>query len=147
ALHKILRRMLEECNRLSTIPEALDTVSVSAADAFQIGLDPVAEETLPPPADPEAVELLGWLELPLDDSPALAVTSFNEGFVPQSSHADAFLPDRLRRELGLLHNERRYARDAYAASVLCHTRRELRLIFARQNTNEDPMQPSRLVFA
>ena len=118
-LHSIFRRLLEECERLDDLPERLDALALSAADAFEVALGPLADEALPPPADAEAVEILGWLELPLDDSRALVVTSFNEGFVPQSAGADAFLPDRLRRELGLLHNERRYARDAYAACVLC----------------------------
>lgn len=147
ALHRTLSKMLTECDRLSEAPEALDSVSVSAADAFRIVMKPLGQEYLPPPADPDALEILGWLELPLDDAPALAVTSFNEGFVPKSTGADAFLPDRLRRELNVLHNERRYARDAYATCVLCHSRPELRVIFARRDTRDEPMQPSRLLFA
>jgi hypothetical protein len=146
-LDRTIRRILDECDQLDSVPEALDTVSFSAADAFQIALAALASQALPPPADPGAVEILGWLELPLDDSLALVVTSFNEGFVPKSTGAEAFLPDRLRRELGLLHNERRYARDAYAASVLCHSRQELRVLLARQDTNKDPLRPSRLIFA
>ena len=124
-LHRTLGKLLGACDMLDDIPEALDTASVSAADAFQVAMGPLGDEALPPPADPQAVEILGWLELPLDDSRALVVTSFNEGLVPQSASADAFLPDRLRRELGLLHNDRRYARDAYATSVLCRGREEL----------------------
>jgi ATP-dependent helicase/nuclease subunit B len=146
-LHRTLCKILAECDRLGTLPEALDTQSLPAADAFQVALGPLAREALPPPADPDAVEILGWLELPLDDARALVVTSFNEGFVPQSTGADAFLPDRLRRELGLLHNERRYARDAYATSVLCQSREKLRVLFARRDADNNPLQPSRLVFA
>ncbi|HEV3258406.1 MAG TPA: PD-(D/E)XK nuclease family protein [Gemmataceae bacterium] len=146
-LHRTMLRILNECDQLGSIPEALDTVPLPAADAFQIALGPLADETLPPPVDSEAVEILGWLELPLDDSRALIITSFNEGFVPKSTGADAFLPDRLRRELGLLDNERRYARDAYATSVLCQSRAELRVLFARRDTQKDPLQPSRLIFA
>jgi hypothetical protein len=146
-LHRTIRRILAECDRLAAIPEALDMPSLAAADAFQIALGPLVDETLPPPADPDAIEILGWLELPLDDAPALVVTSFSEGFVPKSASADAFLPDRLRRELGLLHNERRYARDAYATSVLCQSRKELGVLFSRRNITNDPLQPSRLVFA
>jgi ATP-dependent helicase/nuclease subunit B len=147
ALHRTIRRILDECDRLSSVPKALDSLALSAADAFQVALGPLAQESLPPPADPEAVEILGWLELPLDDSKALLVTSFNEGFVPQSTGSDAFLPDRLRRELGLMHNERRYARDAYATSVLCHSREELRVLVARRDAEKNPLHPSRLLFA
>src|SRR6516164_7349943 len=45
---------------------------------------------------------------------------------------------------------RRYARDAYAASVLCHSREELRVVFARmtrRDAQDNPLQPSRLLFA
>lgn len=146
-LHRTIRCILTACDQLDAVPEPLDTLALPAADAFQIALGPLGKEALPPLANPDAIEILGWLELPLDDSAALVVTSFNEGFVPKATGADAFLPDRLRRELGLLHNERRYARDAYAASVLCHSRGELRVLFARRDTMNDPLQPSRLVFA
>jgi hypothetical protein len=146
-LHKAFLRILAECDRLGSIPEALDTESWPAVDALQIAFSRLADEALPPPAAPEAVEILGWLELPLDDSRALIVTSFNEGFVPKSTGADPFLPDRFRRELGLLNNERRYARDAYATCVLCHSGKELRVLFARRDAEDNPCQPSRLVFA
>jgi ATP-dependent helicase/nuclease subunit B len=146
-LHRTIRGVLAACDRLESLPEALDRASLPAADAFTVGFGPLADESLPPPPDLDAVEILGWLELPLDDSRALVVTSFNEGFVPKSTGADAFLPDRLRQELGLLHNERRYARDAYAASVLCRPSQELRVLLARRDTQKDPLQPSRLVFA
>ena len=146
-LYRTLRKLLQECDRLSAAPAAIDTATFSAADALRLALDSWRDEFLPPGADADAVEILGWLELPLDDAPALVVTSFNEGFVPKSAGADAFLPDRLRRELNLLHNERRYARDAYAVNVLCHSRRDLRVLFARRDTKKDPLQPSRLLFA
>jgi RecB family exonuclease len=147
ALHKAILGILGVCDQLHSLPEALDTVPLTAGDAFRIALGPLADEHLPPPAGPDAIEILGWLELPLDDSKALVVTSFNEGFVAKSSTSDPFLPDRLRRELGLLHNERRYARDAYATSVICHSRQELHIVFARRDTKGEPLQPSRLVFA
>lgn len=146
-LHRTLSKMLAACEEVASVPEALDTAVLSAVDAFHFVLGPLANEPLPPPADPLAVEILGWLELPLDDAPALVVTSFNEGFVPKSAGADAFLPDRLRRELQVLHNDRRYARDAYAACVLCHGREDFRVIFARRDPQNDPLHPSRLLFA
>ena len=145
-MHGTLARIVEECAKLDDLPDALDIESMPAEDAFRVALGPLADTYLPPPVDADAVEILGWLELPLDDAPALVVTLFNEGFVPQSAGSDAFLPDRLRRELGLLHNERRYARDAYASCVLTHSRSELRVLFARHDTANNPLQPSRLLF-
>jgi hypothetical protein len=90
--------------------------------------------------------MLGWLDLPLDDAPAVLVTTFNEGFVPGSITADAFLPNRLRQSLGLLHNDRRLARDAYALSVLCAARPTLGVIVARRDPEDNPLVPSRLLF-
>lgn len=70
----------------------------------------MSDEPVPPEPTSDAVELLGWLELPLDDTQAAIVTSFNEGFVPTSLNSDLFLPNGLRRRLGLNDNARRYAR-------------------------------------
>src|SRR5205085_3926100 len=74
------------------------------------------------------------------------VTTFNEGWVPSSSTADAYLPNRLREALGLMHNDRRLARDAYALSLLCASRRELKVIVARRDSQGNPLAPSRLLF-
>jgi RecB family exonuclease len=121
--------------------------SVPAATALHLLLRDVGNEPLPSPADPEAVEMLGWLELPLDDAPALVATNFNEGFVPQSVNADPFLPDQLRTRLGIVDNRRRYARDAYALSLLLHSRKCVRLIAGRRDRRGDPLAPSRLLLA
>lgn len=120
--------------------------SVTSADALRWALDAVAGQQLAPPADADAVELLGWLELPLDDAPALIVTTLNEGHVPKSSTSDLFLPDSLRKALGLDDNIRRYARDAYALSVLAASR-DLQIIVGRRDADGYPLAPSRLLFA
>src|SRR5207253_1358555 len=73
-LFRTMSRIIEECDKLDAVPAALDTMSLSAADAFRIVLGPLADEALPPPANADAVEILGWLELPLDDSRAVIVT-------------------------------------------------------------------------
>ena len=130
----------------TTIPEPLMPV-VSAADALELTLSQLQKSTIPAPVDPAAIELVGWLELPLDDAPALVVCSFNEGFVPSSTGSDMFLPDRLRMRLGLQDNRRRYARDAYSLCVLLETREQIDLIVGRKNADGDPLAPSRLLFA
>jgi RecB family exonuclease len=128
------------------IPRAL-LPNVDAAGAVQITLRQLQGATIIPAVDPEAVELLGWLELPLDDTPALIVCSFNEGCVPSSVNSDVFLPNSLRNHMGLQDNARRYARDAYALSALLASRSSVDLISARRNSDGDPLAPSRLLFA
>lgn len=130
----------------SSVPRDLSPL-VRAADAIQWVLDQASASTVPPPIHAEAIEILGWLELPLDDAPALIVTGLNDGLVPESVNADLFLPNTLRRQLGLLDNARRYARDAYALSALLRSRAELDLIVGRRSAEGDPLLPSRLLFA
>jgi ATP-dependent helicase/nuclease subunit B len=66
----------------------------------------------PEPED-AVIDLEGWLELPWNDAPFLIVTGMNDGSVPATRLSDVFLPDSLRRELGLRHDADRLARDAY----------------------------------
>jgi ATP-dependent helicase/nuclease subunit B len=147
--HRYLLKALEHLRAafdgLQSVPAALQP-TVDARQGCRLILAELAGEGIPPPADPAAIELLGWLDLPLDDAPATLVTTFNEGFIPSSMTADAFLPNRLRESLGLLHNDRRLARDAYALAVLCASRRALRVIVACRDSEGNPLAPSRLLF-
>ncbi len=120
---------------------------VSASQAIEQLLKQVESQQIPSAHAPHQIELLGWLELPLDLAPALVATSFNEGCVPKSVNSDLFLPNALRQQLELLDNRRRYARDAYALSVLLASRQDLTLIAGRQTADGDPLIPSRLAFA
>jgi hypothetical protein len=144
-LLKALESIRDALDALGEIPEPLQP-TVDARQACRIVLAQLAAEGIPPPADPEALELLGWLDLPLDDAPATLVTTFNEGWVPSANIADAFLPNRLREALGLLHNDRRLARDAYALSLLLASRENMRLLVSRRDSQGNPLTPSRLLF-
>lgn len=121
--------------------------SLTAADAVRLLMARAGCETVAPPPQPGAIELLGWLELPLDDAPATIITGFNEGFVPSGVAADLFLPNKLRTALCLDDNDRRYARDAYALSLLVATRRQIKIVVGRRSREGDPLAPSRLLFA
>lgn len=120
---------------------------ISSAAAIRLLLRALQDATIPPRFDQSAIELLGWLELPLDDAPAVIVTGFNEGFVPESQSSDLFLPDALRGRLGLQDNVRRYARDAYHLSLLAAPRASLTLIVGRRTLDNEVLLPSRLLFA
>src|SRR5262249_54804417 len=69
-----------------------------------------------------ALDLLGWLELLWEDAPHLVVAGLNDGRVPETVAGDAFLPEALRRRLGLKTNEARFARDAYLLAALAAAR-------------------------
>ncbi|MFW6125363.1 MAG: hypothetical protein ACOC46_04375, partial [Pirellulales bacterium] len=143
-------RLREGLREIAAVPAELTenvAPAVDAPAAIRLLLDRLEGQFLPPPPRPDAVELLGWLELPLDDAPALAVTGLHEGAMPQSVNADLFLPNRLRRALKITDNDRRYARDAYALRWLAASRDELTVIVGRRGTDRNPLVPSRLLFA
>ena len=119
---------------------------LSAADVLRQLVRDASNVNVGAPTVAGGIELLGWLELPLDDAPVLVLTSFNEEFVPSTIDADLFLPNALRIALEIDSNSRRYARDAYALSILLATRREMRLVVARRDAHDDPLLPSRLLF-
>ena len=110
-------------------------------------LDELSDLSLAPDPDRDAVELLGWLELRLDDAPVAVVTGFNEPILPESVNGHPFLPNSLRERLGLVCNARRYARDAYELTALVHSRERLHVIAGRRSSTGDPLRPSRLAFA
>lgn len=120
---------------------------VSASEAIRWLLRRVDGVYLAPTQRYDAIELLGWLELALDDAPALAITGLNEGLVPSSVNADAFLPNWLRSELGLFDNDRRYARDAHAFGSILASKQELRIVAGRRTSDGGPLAPSRLLLA
>lgn len=148
--HRRLIRTLDRIGRAARsvieLPEALD-VRCAAPQALRLLLDEAAAESVPPAGERAAVELLGWLELHLDDAPVAVVTGMNEPHVPESVSAHAFLPDHLRTRLGLEDNDRRYARDAYQLTAALHARPHLRLVAGRRAASGDPLRPSRLLFA
>jgi ATP-dependent helicase/nuclease subunit B len=131
---------------LYRIPAELDE-PCDAPTAIRLLVEELRGAAIPPEPDRAAVELLGWLEMRLDDAPVAVVTGFNEPFLPESLNAHAFLPNTLRTRIGLVDNTRRYARDAYELTALLHSREQVRVIAGRRTAGGDPLRPSRLMFA
>ncbi|MDP2481135.1 MAG: PD-(D/E)XK nuclease family protein [Candidatus Palauibacterales bacterium] len=147
------RRLVEACEILrdaaagwARVHADLD-VPCDAPAAMRLLLSEVERASVPPMPDRSAVELLGWLELHLDDAPALVLTGLDESHVPGSVNADLFLPDALRSRLGLVDNARRYARDVYLLSAMLASRDEVHFVVGRSTAEGDPVRPSRLLLA
>ncbi|MEX0744195.1 MAG: PD-(D/E)XK nuclease family protein, partial [Phycisphaeraceae bacterium] len=119
--------------------------TLTAAEAIALTLSRVASQPLPEPGGVASVELMGYLELPLDDAPMVVLTSMNEGAVPASHAGDAFLPDTLRRALGLPDSSRRLARDQYRLHAIVHSRADVTLLACRRAMDGEPLAPSRLL--
>jgi RecB family exonuclease len=138
---------ISDCiDALQQVPSSV-MLSCTASQALQILLRQLADKTVPPADNSSAIDLLGWLELPMDDSPHLILTGFNEGSVPESVSSDVFLPNSLRSQLGLMDNRQRYARDAYAITSMLHSRDSITFISGRRDDQGNPLIPSRLWFA
>ena len=132
--------------RLSKVPPNLDA-PVRFEEAVAWIQQQLHGVLIPPLANPDAIEMIGWLDLALDDAPVLLLTGMHDGVVPESVNSDAFLPNRLRSDLGLLDNARRYARDAYVMMNLLRTREHFEIVMNRLTGDGDPVTPSRLLLA
>jgi len=128
-------------------PEVKTTPRVDLPTAIALTFSRLTGVVVPDQRHGAAVEMLGWLELQLDDAPALIVTGVNEGNIPQSVHAHVFLPNHVRSILGMLDNARRYARDAMALQAILASRDSVDLITGRRTADGDPLTPSRLLLA
>ena len=118
-------------------------------EVLELLLTQIEMEPIVPPELPNAIELIGWLDMAMDDAPVAIVTGVNDGTIPSFVTSDIFLPDTLRKELGVMDNRRRCARDAYALTVLLETRKnsgEVLLVAGRRSTEGDPILPSRFFF-
>jgi ATP-dependent helicase/nuclease subunit B len=146
ALLAALQGLRDAAASLHRLPDALDE-ETDAATAMRLLLDAVQGQSVPEEPEEAAVELLGWLELPLDDAPVVVVTGVHEPHLPEAVSADAFLPDALRRRLGMLDNAGRYARDAYHLTALLHSRQRVTLVAGRRDGEGNPLRPSRLLLA
>ncbi|MCB0322272.1 MAG: PD-(D/E)XK nuclease family protein [Bdellovibrionales bacterium] len=119
--------------------------STSAVEALSLVLHALSTRRVPPTALDDEIELLGWLELPLDDAELLIVCGLNEGCIPERCGPDAFLPDSLRRKLGVTDDSQRLARDSYVLALLLGEERKTFLIAGRRNVLGEVLQPSRLL--
>ncbi len=137
----ILHEQLGEMHHMATAEHTV----LPASEALRLLLSQAAGQFVETGGTGASIELLGWLELHLDDGRALIVTSLNEGFAPESINADPFLPNQLRSKLGLLDNDRRYDRDAYMLSAIAAEGRFLRLFATRLDAQGSPLKPSRLL--
>ena len=141
---------------LNTIADAINEVEAAtlrlpggvnstAADTIELIQERVASVRIPRPPERDAIEALGWLDLPLDPAPSCVIAGLQERVVPEPSHAGPLLSDAARRDLGLPTADDRLDRDAAILDTVAATRR-LTVIACRRNDSGDPDPPSRLLF-
>jgi ATP-dependent helicase/nuclease subunit B len=139
---------------LEALNEILDELSSCTLDAtlksgevLGIVIDHTSERAQIPDRRESGIELLGWLELLLDDASALLITGLAEGTVPGVTNSDPFLPDSLSSHIGLTNNRSRFARDIALFHALAHSKRHLKIVNAKRALSGETVIPSRLLLA
>lgn len=141
-----VERIAAALDEVAALPAPLAAERLGAADFLRLVMRACGADTLAPDPAQQGLEQLGWLELPLDEAPALCVTGFQLGAAPEAVHGHIFLPEALRVALGLPSNDDRRARDAWAIHVLVHARERLLVVSGQRSAAGDPWLPSPLVF-
>jgi len=137
-----IRAVVDEINDAELLGQHMPLTSAHTAVALI--LDSLSESMLAEPLNRDAIETLGWLELPLDPSPFCVVVGMSESCVPGSVTHDSLLPGSLRNELGMPTNEDRLARDTFLIAAI-HASRDTIFMCARNGDMNDPITPSRLL--
>ena len=130
---------------LALVRDSPSTSPIPGCDALRVLSDGFALVHTPETDSTAALDIVGWLELHLDDAPHLAITGFIENAVPAVLNGDPFLPNTLRRELGLSSNESRMGRDSYLLSALMASR-DTHLFLYRHHPDGSQTLPSRLLY-
>jgi ATP-dependent helicase/nuclease subunit B len=102
----------------------------------------------PVPPDGRVIDVQGWLELFFEPGRHLVVCGMNEGRVPATTAGDPWLGEGASKLLGLTHNSRRAARDAFLHFAMIGARRtagRVDLICAKSGAGGDTLLPSRLL--
>ena len=125
--------------------EPLQAAAAGSTGLERLLLSTWGRSALPPASEPTAIDIVGWLEVALDDSAALAITGCVEGSLPGSAGRDPLLPEPLRQALGLDNAARTAARDAWMLAVAAG-REDLLVVVPRRRADGAPAVPSRLLF-
>lgn len=136
--------VLDMLDGYQKLPSALD-VSMTTTAVIEMILDQMSSQRVLTEPQPGDTEMLGWLDLSLDDADAMVVVGLNHPFVPAATTHDPFLPGSLRSRLKVSDNERRFARDAHALRCIVSSRSEVRLIVGQNSADGSPTPPSRLL--
>ncbi len=135
---------LEELEELA----ASTTFSWRSSELLSFLLEILHQESIPELEQPQAVEIVGWLEAIAEDTPSLILTSFHEGAIPSSLKTNPLLSESLRKKIGLDCSEEELARDHYYLQLIVAMREKeggTAILVPRYNGRNEPVRPSRLI--
>lgn len=141
-----VKNTLQVLLAFENVSEPLDS-SIDSIAALELLSERVDEIALSDTATADKIEMLGWLDLALDDAPALVVCGLNHPFVPEAAASDPYLPASIQSSLNQRINDRRYARDVHAMHQMLSTREDVRFLVGTHSADGSPTPPSRLLAA
>ena len=97
----------------------------------------------------DEMKLHGWLELAWADAPRMIILGCNDAFLPESLPMDSFIPQSLRRELGLWTDDDRKGRDSYLLHWLISSHggtTGVDFVMGKFSRDGSPLKPSPLFF-
>jgi hypothetical protein len=141
-----VEKVNEILRRFTTLSSDLDE-PVGVAVALEMIAGRLAELHVADQPGGDQIPIRGWLDLAMDDAPAMVVLGLNHPFVPSAVTSDPFLPGSIRSQLRVGDNERRHARDLYAMHLMLSTRRQVCFVVGKTAADGSPTPPSRLLAA
>ena len=119
---------------------------VSNQERFSILLGMIEKSSWSKEENESDVTMHGWLELPWADAPNLLVLGCNDSFLPASLTMNSFIPQSLRRDLGLWTDEDRAGRDAYLLNWILASRNDehssVEFVLGKFSQDGSPLKPS-----
>lgn len=135
----------QELRTLASLPASLDASPVPAHETISLVLAQLARRGAAGEPGGEDLDVLGWLELPLDPSPAMVIMGAHHSTLPGASTLGPLLTEGLRRSLGLPGEARKLARDAASMAMLLGGGRRVRFVLGTTDTSAEPLLPSTLL--
>lgn len=144
ALVVALEQLADALQQLSGVDPA-SAPHCTFAQAVTLLVTQVSGQSIPDPGGDAAIELVGFLELLLDDAPKLVISGVNEQHIPEPPRTSTLLSDGVRSRLGLTDDTHRLARDGHALSAMLAWRQDMKLVLGKRSIEGDPLMPSRLL--
>ena len=137
-------------NVFDSLPQqTMDSIGdISVSLIIELMLQLVESDSIPEYPNDQSIDLVGWLETIHEDSPCLFVVGMDSSLVNASSIGSPHIPNRLRKELGLVTVERKLARDAHAVLAIQSSRIQqgcIKWIVARKSLENDPLTANPLL--
>lgn len=136
----------QELASWAELPAALAPI-VDGWTAMTLLAERTGRLSVPLPRRRGEIDVLGWLELHLDDAPVLILAGAHEGRLPRPVPRESMglMPDSLRAELGIVDGRAFACRDAYLFEAMRRGRAVSRMIAARRDASGAPLLASRFL--